>query len=537
MADRPPERVRAARGRRGPPGGRRAAAGRRARAVEYAWALAAVVAATLVGRAMAPTFESADIVMAFLLAVVLVSFRLRRGPSAVAALLSTAAFDFFFVPPYYTFVVRDVRHLVTFATMIVVASAVSGLAHRVRGQARAARERERRTAALYAASRDFARTTGIDAIAGAAARHVGAVFGGEAVVLLPEGSGALAPRPGGAAASFGGEAERDAARRAFERGRPAGRGADAAGGAEATYVPLRASRGVLGVLALRPPGGPPLGDRDRRRVLEAFASQSALALERALLVDEAQRAQLAVERERVLNALLSSVSHDLRTPLASITGAASTLLEGGAALSPAMRTDLAETVHEEAARLDRLVANLLDMTRLTAGAVTAKKEWQPLEEAVGSALARLDARLGGRRVDVRLPDDLPPVPIDAVLIEQVLINLLDNALKHTPAGAPLSLSASAGGGEVTVRVDDEGPGVPAADAERVFDTFYRGSATATAAGAGLGLAICRGVVAAHGGRIWVEPGPGAGASFRFTLPLGGAPPLDPEGPPAAGGGA
>lgn len=498
-------------------------------AVEYALAVVAVVAAVLLGRAMSPAFESADIVMAFLLAVVVVSFGLRRGPSTVAALLSTAAFDFFFVPPYYTFAVLDVRHVVTFGTMMLVAFVVSGLAHRVRGQAESARERERHTAALYAASRDFAGTTGLDAIARAAARHVGAVFGGEALVLLPDGAGGLAPRPADATASFWGEAGREAAAQAFAGGHLSGREGRGAGergeGQVASYVPLRASRGAVGVLAVRaPPGG-------AGRLLEAFASLSALALERALLVEEAQRAQLAVERERVLNTLLSSVSHDLRTPLASIMGSASTMLDGGEALPAPMRKDLAETIHEEAARLNRLVANLLDMTRLSAGVVAAKKEWQPLEEVVGSALARLEAQLGGRRVDVRLPDDLPLVPIDAVLVEQVLINLLENVLKHTPAGTPVALSAAEVAGEVVVRVDDEGPGVPVPDAGRVFDTFYRGSSGV--AGAGLGLAICRGVVAAHGGRIWVEPRIGPGASFRFALPLeGGPPPLAPDDAPA-----
>ncbi len=524
----------------------------------YAWAAAAVTAATLAGRAMFPRFERADIVMVYLLAVVLVSFRLPRGPSTLAALASIAAFDFFFVPPYLTFAVGDLNHFITFATMLLVGMVVSGLAHRVRGQAEAAREREQRTASLYAASRDFAGTTGLEPLAQVAARHVRDVFGGEVLVLLPAVGGRLTARAGDKSAVWT-DKERGVAQWAFEHRQAAGLGTDTLPSAAALYIPLEASRGVVGVLGLRPPGGRPLGDPALRHQLNALTSQAALALERALLVHEAQASQLAVERERLLNALLSSVSHDLRTPLASITGAAGSLLDDAQPLPAEARRDLLQTVHQEAARLNRLVTNLLDMTRVTAGHLAVKKEWQPLEEALGAALTRLESELRGRVITTHLPEDLPLVPIDGVLIAQVFVNLLENALKYTPEGAPITIAAvaragdgtnagdgtsageatsagdgtnaghgantSAGvnAGEVIVSLDDRGPGVPPAEAARIFEMFFRGDRT-RAAGTGLGLAICRGIVAAHGGRIWVEPAKGGGASFRFSLPLEGPPP-------------
>jgi two-component system, OmpR family, sensor histidine kinase KdpD len=510
-------------GAEGAPAGR---GGPRPRGGDYAWAAATVAAATLLGNAMYPHFERADIVMVYLLAVVLVGFRAPRGPTTFAALLGIAAFDFFFVPPYLTFAVGDLRHFVTFATMLLVAFVVSGLAHRVRGQAEAARERERRTASLYAASRDFARTTGLEPIARAAADHARDQFGGEALVLTPDATGRLAPRSGGA--PFWGDKEEGVAQWAFEHRQTAGRGTDTLPGAEALYVPLKASRGAVGVLGLRPLDGRVPRDPTSRRQLEALASQAALALERARLVDEARAAELAVERERLLDALLGSLSHDLRTPLASITGASSSLLDDARALPPETARDLLQTVHQEAVRLNRLVTNLLDMTRVTAGAVAVKKEWVPLEEVVGAALTRLEGELRGRPVETRLPDDLPLVPVDPVLVEQVFVNLLENAIKYSPAGAPITAGALAGPSEVTAFVDDHGPGVPEADAGRVFALFFRGD-RAKAGGTGLGLAICRGLVAAHGGRIWVEPAEGGGASFRFTLPLDG--PAQPETPP------
>ena len=263
---------------------------------------------------------------------------------------------------------------------------------------------------------------------------------------------------------------------------------------------------------------------EQLHLLETFAAQTALAIERVALVDEAQQARLRSETERLRTSLLSAVSHDLRTPLATITGSASALVEQEAELDGAARRELAQAIQEEAERLNRLVHNLLEMTRLEAGGIRVRKDWEPLEEVVGSALARVEKRLGDRRVDIQLAPDLPLVPLDPLLIEQVLINLLDNAIKYTPAGSPIEISASAEDREVRVAVADRGPGVAPGEDPLVFEKFYRGQEAGGCSGAGLGLAIARGMVEAHGGRITVGTRPGGGAVFRFTLPLAAEPP-------------
>ncbi len=306
--------------------------------------------------------------------------------------------------------------------------------------------------------------------------------------------------------------------------KPAGVGTDTLPSAFALYLPLREARGRVGVLGVAPADRQRFVDPEQRALLDVFASQVASALERARLADEAQRVQLQVDAERLRSSLLSSVSHDLRTPLAVITGAASALLQPEGTLPAETRHDLTETISEEAQRLNRLVRNLLDMTRIASGAIRVTKESQPLEEIVGAALNRLEDALADRPVEVSLPRDLSLVPIDAVLIEQVLINLLENALKYTPKGSPIELSAKMGAGEVIVSVADRGPGIPAAHAEKIFDKFYRLPGEREGSGAGLGLAICRGIVEVHGGRIWVENREGGGTVFRFTIPIEGTPP-------------
>jgi two-component system sensor histidine kinase KdpD len=279
----------------------------------------------------------------------------------------------------------------------------------------------------------------------------------------------------------------------------------------------------VGVLAIYPSAQSRLSDQDERQLLDTFTGLIASALERTQLAEEARRSRLRAETEQLRNSLLSSVSHDLRTPLGVVTGATSALLDPDAPKDEATRRELLETAHEEALRLNRLVRNLLDMTRLESGALKVQKDLQPIEEVVGAALNRTEDRLRGREVHTSIPRDLPLVPFDSALIEQVLINLLENATKYTPAGSPIEVAARIREGhdrqkEVEVEVADRGPGVAQHDAERVFDKFYR-VREGEGGGVGLGLTICRGIVRAHGGRIWVEDRPGGGASFRFTLPI------------------
>jgi two-component system sensor histidine kinase KdpD len=463
--------------------------------------------------------------MVYLLGIVAVAMRTGRGPSLCAAVLSVAAFDFFFVPPHFTFAVTDARYLFTFLVMLAVSLVISGLTVRTRAQAAAARHRERQTAALYAMTRELASTRGIEPLLQVAVRHVGEVFHAQVALLLPVAGGAL---QGGAPSQFEVDAnDLGVARWVFEHRQPAGMGTATLPGASALYLPLLGSAGPVGVLGLRPSDRYAMDEPERLHQLETFAAQTALAVERARLSHDAQEAELRIESERLRNSLLSSVSHDLRTPLATITGAVSTILDAPTPLPAGTQHELLDSVREEADRLNRLVQNLLEMTRLESGALQVRAELHPPEEIIGAALGRVAGRLGDRRVTTKVPGDLPLVPMDDVLIEQVLVNLLDNALKYTPAGSPIEVIATATDENVTIEIADHGPGLPPGDEERVFEKFYRGKPVG-ARGAGLGLAICRGIVRAHGGRIWAQNLPGGGVAFLFTLPLG----TQPAPPPA-----
>lgn len=474
--------------------------------------------------------ELADVAMVYLFGIVLVSMRFGFGPSILATILSVLLFDFFFVPPYRTFAVADVRHIVTFAVMFAVAIVISRLTKRIRDQADTARQRELRSSRLYAVSRELADTASLTSLSRIASKHVGEAFDADVCVLLPDANETLETAFRSEVTFAFEDNDRGVIDWVWTQGKTAGLGTDTLPSASARFLPLR-GRGKVGILAIRPKHAQSLVDPEQRQLLDAFASQIATAIERIRLAEEARRAELEMATERLRSALLSSISHDLRTPLGVITGATSTLVQDEATLDSATRRELAQTAHEEAERLNRLVKNLLDMTRLTAGAIRPNKEWHPLDEIVGVALRRLDKRLVGRRVDVNLPTDLPPILLDDVLIEQVLINLLENADNYTPAGGPIEIVAKAIPEAVQIVVADRGPGVPQAERDHIFEKFYRLKHEGTEGGAGLGLAICRGFVEAHGGRIWVEDREGGGARFCFTLPVEGAlPVVTTEGP-------
>ncbi len=494
----------------------------------YAWAAVLVVLTSLVCRAMFGRFDNSNLIMVYLLGVCFVAVRYGRGPSLLAACLSVAAFDFFFVPPYLTFAVSDTQYLPTFAVMLIVALLIGTLAVRVRDQADAARRREQRTQVLYSVSREMAGLRGPDEIARFISRLVNDAVRGPAVLLLPGPGDSLVASPPEAPAITAESREASVARWVFDHGQRAGQGTDTLPGASALYLPLHSGERTLGVLAMRPDEGQLPLSPDQLDLIEAVAAQAAAALDRARLAAEGEEARVAVERERLRSTLLSSVSHDLRTPLAAITGAASGLLQAPVP-EAAERRELAETIYEEAERLNRLVANLLDMTRLESAAVPLKREWHSVEEVVGAALGRLDEALAGRRVETVMRPGLPLVPMDAVLVEQVLVNLIENAIKYTAPGSGLRVSAGPEEGGVGVEVADEGPGLKPGDEERVFEKFYRGSSAPR--GFGLGLAICRAIVTAHGGRIWAENRTPHGVAFRFTLPVEGTPPPPPVSEP------
>jgi two-component system sensor histidine kinase KdpD len=491
----------------------------------FALALALVTAVTTAAWLVRASLPDTEIVMAYLLAIMIVAFLSGRGPALAAAALSVAAYDVFFVPPLYRFTVADIRHVLTFAMMFAVGLAISSLTGMLRRQSRDARLRERRTADLYALVRELADAADEEQAAGISARHAAATFAAEAVVLLRSNDGGLR-----AAAASGplvrlGSQEESVARWVGEHGRPAGRGTDTHAGSSVLCTPIATGERVLGVLVLRP-AGRLLPDSEQRGFLEAFVRQIALAIERVRLSAEARVASLRARTEEIRSSLLSAVSHDLRTPLAAITGAGSALRLDQGKIRSAQRSELVETVCDEAARMDRLIGDLLDMVRLETGTPVAKREWVPLEELVGPALERLEDRLAGCVVRVDLPANLPLLSVDPVLFEHLFYNLIENAVKH--AAGPIDVSARADEGWVQIEVADRGPGLPPGTERSVFEKFYRGPG-ARDPGMGLGLSICRSIVQIHDGSISAENRSDGGALFRIRLPMLERPPdIDPR---------
>lgn len=484
----------------------------------YALALVTVGLCSAIAWLLSGSFRPAHLLTIYLVGIVVISTRFGRGPSMLVATLSVVAFDVLFIPPALAMDVGDTGYVLTFAVMLVLALFISDRSQRIRLHAETARQRERWTAALYAMSRHLASTGPLEDVLDATVRHIADACGSHVVAWLPDAAGDLAPAawsPGAVPGKDDQEAER--VRRAFTRDAATGDQGFRTETPEAVYLPLVGSRQTVGVLVVRPERPAALAGAGRLDLVETFANQAALAIERASLLGEAQEARVRVETERLRSSLLSAVSHDLRTPLATITGAASSLLEGDDRFDPATRRELTEAIRDEADRLATLVTNLLEMTRLETG-VRIRREWHPLEEIVGAALASLEPRLHDRPVSTDLPLDLPLVFLDDVLIQQVLVNLLDNAVKYTPAGSPIEISATLGEGEIRVAVADHGPGLAAGDLERVFEKFYRGAA-AGGEGTGLGLAICQSIITAHGGRLWAENRAGGGTTFSFTLPV------------------
>jgi len=488
-----------------------------------AWTLAAALigATTAFALPLHRILEVPDVAMLYLLAVMATAVWLGRGPSLLAAGLSVAAYDFFFVPPYLTFRVGDLRHLMTFAMMFGVGFLMSGLITRLRRQERDARGREQRTAALVALSTEL----GSAALLADAAQRVAALaartFEASAAVLAPSAEGALEPIGVQPPRLTLAASDLAVARWTFENARPAGEGTDTLPGARSLSVPLGPAHAPIAVLSLQRAAGAPLG-AEQRGFLLAFCRQASIALERTVLAERASAAVVRARTEEMRSSLLSAVSHDLRTPLAAITGAA-TSLRNLDAVAPRERGELLETICDGAEQLERLVTNLLSMTRLEAGEVVLRRDWIPLEELVGSALSALEKRLAQRELRIALDPALPLIAVDPILIQQLLTNLLENALRHAPSGE-LEISARALDHHVELCVSDRGPGLPPEVLARPFEKFVRGVG-ARGAGVGLGLAICHGIVSAHGGTIAAEARPGGGTTFRVRLPAGEAPPL------------
>jgi two-component system sensor histidine kinase KdpD len=465
-------------------------------------------------------FDLANIVMLYLLVVVVIAIRFGRGPSVLAAFLSVASFDFFFVEPRFSFAVSDVQYLFTFAVMLAVALIIGQMTARLRYQARVASYREERARVLYEFARDMSSLLQTDQVVEAATKLIASTFGAKVAILVPDEQGRLTV-PGDAAFAQGVDV-RAAAQWAYDKSQAAGFGTDTLPSGEFLYLPLRAPMRTRGVLAIKAANRRMLLVPEQRRHIDTFAALTAIALERVHYVEVAQQALIRMESERLRNSLLAAVSHDLRTPLAALVGLAESLDLTKPALSSAQR-DTTRAIVEQARRMNALVNNLLDMARIQSGDVKLRREWQSVEEVVGSAIKAAQPALARHRVEVALPDDLPLVEFDATLIERVLFNLLENAGKYTPEGTAVRIGAEPVGNELVVSVTDGGPGVPASQREAVFEKFTRGSRESATPGVGLGLTISRAIVEAHHGRIWVDRASDGGARFSFTLPLGTPP--------------
>ncbi len=489
----------------------------------YAWAVVGCAVTTGIALLLQPYFDLANIVMLFLLAVVVVAVRCGRGPSVLAACLNVAVFDFCFVPPRWSFGVSDAQYLLTFAVMLAVGIVTGQLTSGLRYQARVATHREGRSRALFEVARDLSSVLLVEQCVQIVEASIAREFHAQVHLFLLDANDHL-QMPAAARDVAG--LDIGTAQWALDHQAAAGLSTDTLPGSPWLYLPLKAPMRTRGVLAVQPAQPRLLLVPEQRQQLETFAVLSAIALERVHYVEVAQQATVQIESERLRNSLLSALSHDLRTPLAALYGLADTLVNATPGLAGPPR-ELAQAIGSEARRMNALVNNLLDMAKLQSGAVQLNRQWQPLEEVVGSALAASASALGAHRIRTALPAGLPLVEFDAVLIERVLCNLVENAAKYTPAGSCITVGSRVQGSEMVVSVSDDGPGLPPGREEVLFEKFVRGERESATPGVGLGLAICRAIVEAHHGRIWAEPADGApprpGVRFCFTLPLGTPP--------------
>ncbi|MEB0045303.1 MULTISPECIES: sensor histidine kinase KdpD [unclassified Pseudomonas] len=489
------------------------------RALAYLWASLACFAATAVAALLLQVFDLANVVMLFLLTVVLVALRYGRGPGVWAAMLAVLCFDFFFVQPRLSFTVNDTQYFFTFALMLGIALITGQLTARLRHEARTAAARERRATSLARLARDLSAALTVEQISEVALHTFSAVFEARVGLALPDAAEGVHSIGAGLL-----PIDESIAQWTYDHGQPAGQGTDTLAAAKGCYLPLKAPMRVRGVLVLELVQSERLNEPEERRLLEACMSQLAIALERVHFVEVAQSTLVQMEGEKMRNTLLAAISHDLRTPLTTLIGAADTALPHA---PPGPLTDLLLGIHDQATSMQRLIENLLDMARMQERGVRLNRQWHSLEEIVGSALRQLREPLAGHTLQTDIAAQLPLVEIDALLIERVLVNLLDNAAKYTPAGTRVSVAAQQVEELIVLEVSDNGPGCPAGNnPHSLFEPFTRGQQESAVAGIGLGLALAKRIIEAHGGRIAAQRNADQGMRFVITLPAGTPPSME-----------
>ncbi|HEY9075165.1 MAG TPA: sensor histidine kinase KdpD [Anaerolineaceae bacterium] len=488
----------------------------------YLASLIIVFLFTLFGLLLRSFVDPANLVMVYLAAVVIAAVFLGRGPAVLASVMSVLAFDFFFVDPRFTFTVNDTQYLLTFLGLLIVGLIISTSASLLRDQVDALRHRQQQSQALNNFSRELTAAITLDQVLDTVIHNVGEMFDRQAVILLPD-DGRLRVKAITAEMKIA-EDELAVAEWAYKNNQPAGHGTQTLPAAAIRFLPLATIRGTIGVLGVMPLDTQQTLSHDQRMLLEGAVNLSALAIDRASYAEKAAQTEMLRNTEKLQTALLNSISHELRTPLAAITGVLTSLGESSRAapdnrLDPATSLELIDSATQQAARLNHLVGNLLDMTRLEAGAMHLNREPTDLQDLVNAAVNQFSQNACQHAMQIDIPIDLPLVSIDSVLVAQVLSNLLDNACKYSPPGSPIAITVAPGGDRVVFSVHDYGIGIPEEDLERVFDKFYRVRRQETITGTGLGLSICRGIVEAHGGKIWAKNNPDRGVTITFALPL------------------
>lgn len=484
----------------------------------YLWASVTTAVCTLIASGLNNRFDQANLIMVYLLGVVFMATRFGRGPAVLVSVLAVILFDFLFVTPLYDLSVAGTQYLFTLGAMLAVALTTSHLTASVRYQARVASHRERRVAALFAISKDMSVGRNEEEIVKTAVRHIHEEFGGRAVILLPNDEGLIVyPTHRPLDFSYCGS-EMKVAQWAFDHKEMAGQGTNTLPQANGVYFPLITGDRSIGVLALLPVDLRRIFLPEQQRLLDSFLDQIAQAIERVRMIEQAKETSIQMEAEKLRNSLLNAISHDLRTPLAGIIDSARSLAENAHEGDPAERQTLCREIFEEAGKMSNLVSNILDMAKLDAGAVKLKQQWHSLEQIITQAEARLERGLEGRAITHKLPREFPLVCVDALMIEQVFVNLLENIIRYTPPGSPIEISAERSLLTLSVSVADSGPGIPKGHEERIFDKFHRIEDNKVVGGAGLGLAICRAIVEIHGGWIRAKNKAKGGAVITFLIP-------------------